>query len=171
MRRSVPSPKSSIPYLRTHLQPVPVVDKNRISRLIAELDSDDFQTRENATRELDTLEEKGLGFSRKALEAKPSTELRRRLQALVEKHSNPWRNLSPERVRSQRGLEVLELAGIREARQVLKALANPDDQSANVLATRVSASGRDVSLSIRLPRFIPRCAQAAAESGSLWAGG
>jgi hypothetical protein len=124
------------------LQPVPVVDKNRISRLIAELDSDDFQTRENARRELDTLEEKGLGFSRKALEAKPSAELRRRLQALVEKHSNPWRNLSPERVRSQRGLEVLELAGIREARQVLKALANPIEGAPNGLATRVSTPCR-----------------------------
>ena len=133
------------------MQPVPVVDKNRISRLIAELDSDDFQTRENATRELDTLEEKGLGFSRKALEAKPSTELRRRLQALGQKHSNPWRNLSPERVRSQRGLEVLELAGIREARQVLKALANPDDRAANALDTRVSASRREIWSEWRRP--------------------
>lgn len=39
-------------------------------RLIAEFDSDDFQTRENATRELDTLEENGLAFYRKALEIK-----------------------------------------------------------------------------------------------------
>jgi hypothetical protein len=116
-----------------------VVDKNRVSRLIAELDSDDFQTRENATRELDSLEENGLGFYRKALEAKPSTALRRRLLALVEKHSNPWRNPSPERVRSLRVLEVLELAGIWEARQVLKALANPNDPALNALITWVDA--------------------------------
>jgi hypothetical protein len=112
-----------------------VVDKNRVSRLIAELDSDDFQTREKATSELDTLEENGLGCYRKALEAKPSAELRRRLLALVEKHSNPWRNQSPERVQSLRVLEVLELAGIREARQVLKALANLIEGAPNDLTT------------------------------------
>jgi hypothetical protein len=44
---------------------------------------------------------------------------------------------------------------------------NPAEVATNVLATGVSASGREVSLPIRLSRFIPRCGQAAAESGSL----
>jgi WD40 repeat protein len=117
------SPKEAIPYLRARLRPVPAPDDNGVARLIAELDSDVFETREHATKELDTLEQAGLGFYRKALEAKPSAEVRRRLAALVDKYSDPWRDPAPERLRSLRSLEVLELAGTTEARQVLKTLA------------------------------------------------
>ncbi|HEY7424247.1 MAG TPA: hypothetical protein VH682_08480, partial [Gemmataceae bacterium] len=123
------SPKDAIPYLQTRLQPALVLDDKRILRLITELDSEDFKTRENATRELDTLEERGLEFYRKALQAKPPLELRRRLLALVEKYSTPWRNPSRERLRSLRTLEVLELAGTPEARQMLEALAKGAPES------------------------------------------
>jgi RNA polymerase sigma factor (sigma-70 family) len=123
IRKLAGAPQDAIPYLRTRLRPTPAPDETRVVGLIAALDSEDFETREKATRELDALEEEGLGFYRKALEANPSAEVRRRLAALVEKYADPWRHPASGRLRALRSLEVLELAGTTEARQVLETLA------------------------------------------------
>jgi WD40 repeat protein len=117
------APREAIPYLQSHLHAVPAVDEKRANQLIADLDSDDFRTREKATKELETMEEGVLGLYRKALEGQPSLETRRRLQALMEKQARPWRNPSPERVRTMRALEVLERVGTPEACRVLETLA------------------------------------------------
>jgi hypothetical protein len=117
------SPKEAAPFLRTRLRPAAAVNEERVARLIADLDSDVFETRENATRELDALEETAVRLYRKALDANPGAELRRRLLALVKKLAEAWRNPSPQRVRALRALEVLERARTPEARRVLEALA------------------------------------------------
>jgi hypothetical protein len=115
--------KDAVPYLRPRLQPVPAADEKHVRKLIADLDSDDFDTRERATKELEKFEEGALGLYRKALEGKPWPETGRRLEALVEKMSGLWHNPSSERLRTLRTLEVLERAGTPEARQALAALA------------------------------------------------
>jgi hypothetical protein len=45
-------PAETVPFLREHLHPVPAPDPCRVARWLAELDSDDFATRERATQEL-----------------------------------------------------------------------------------------------------------------------
>jgi RNA polymerase sigma factor (sigma-70 family) len=96
----------------------PLPDADRVARLIKSLDSNEFDEREKASRELAGLGEAAEPMLRKALEAELPAESRRRLNEALEK-------LSPaeEWLRSERAVEALELAGTPEARQVLQALA------------------------------------------------
>src|SRR5262249_26248616 len=59
------SRKDAIPCLQKRLQPAPAVDEKQVARLIADLDNDDFTSRENAFRELEKLGEGVLGLCRK----------------------------------------------------------------------------------------------------------
>jgi RNA polymerase sigma factor (sigma-70 family) len=117
------SPKDGVAYLGKRLQPVPVVEEKLISRLINDLDSDDFNTREQASRELDKLGEGALGACEDALAGKPSLEVRRRLEAYRNKVAYPSSNLSREQLWTIRALEALEMCNTAEARAVLTALA------------------------------------------------
>jgi hypothetical protein len=117
------APRQAVPLLGKLLQPAMPVEAKQLAGLLADLDSSDFRKRESATRELARLGEQAEPALRKALEGRPALETRRRLEALLEKASELWRNPSPERVRMLRSLEVLERAGTEEARQVLEALA------------------------------------------------
>ena len=99
------------------------MNEKRLARLIADLDSDAFATRQNAMTELEKLSERALPAYRKALEGKPSLESRRRLDDLQDKAQRAWWGVSGERLRSLRAVEALELAGTPEARQVLETLA------------------------------------------------
>src|SRR5439155_3486616 len=47
------SPKQALPLLRGALKPVAAADAGRLRRLVAELDADDFEVRERATRALE----------------------------------------------------------------------------------------------------------------------
>src|SRR5207237_2900191 len=79
--------------------------------------------RERATAALDSLSEDVLGSLQKALNNQPTPEAGRRLQALIEKHDQRRRNPSTDRLRALRAIELLELAGTPEARQLLEKLA------------------------------------------------
>jgi WD40 repeat protein len=113
------APGESVPYLRKQLHVAAGLDKARVSRLIADLDSDKFAVRSNAMRELQELGEIPESDYRKALAARPSLEVRQRLDELL----NKLRNLPPDRLRLVRAVEALELADTPEARRFLAALA------------------------------------------------
>jgi hypothetical protein len=116
------APRQAAALLRERLHPVEAADAQAVARLLANLDSADFTIRDKAVKELEALGEGALGSYRRALESHPSLEMRRRLEALLDKLSGLWRNPAPERLRTLRALEVLELAGTPEARQVLQVL-------------------------------------------------
>jgi WD40 repeat protein len=119
VRRLAASPAA----LRDRLRPVEVVDEKRVVRLIADLDGDTFTRREQAAGELEALGEGALPACRKALEGQPAPELRRRLEALLDKQAWAEWDVTPERLRETRALEALELAGTAEARRILEQLA------------------------------------------------
>jgi hypothetical protein len=123
LRRLAASPTSTIPYLRTRLQPVAPVDDQRLARLIAELDNEQFAVREKAREELETLGGLAAAACRKALEGPSSAEVRRRLKALLDKQARALWDLSPDRLSQLRALEVLERTATAEARQLLGRLA------------------------------------------------
>jgi RNA polymerase sigma factor (sigma-70 family) len=110
-------------FFNSRLSPVAAVDERRVDRLIADLDRDDFTTRQKATAELEQLEEKAAAAFRKALTERPSVEQRRRLEALLDKVFQSACVMTPERLRAERSLEALELSGTLEAREVLEKLA------------------------------------------------
>jgi hypothetical protein len=119
--RLVASPKQALPLLRGALRPVPVVEGERLRRLVAELDDDDFQVRERASRALEEAGDQAEAELRKALEGNPTAEVRQRVGNLLERLS-PQAEV-PERLRQARALEVLEGTATPEARALLEALA------------------------------------------------
>jgi hypothetical protein len=123
VRRMARAPAEAVAHLRKHFQPVPAGDEKRIAALIADIDSDEFAVRDRAAKELEKLGEAASGACRKALEGQPSPEVRRRLEALLRQQEDKAWDFSADNLRTLRALEVLELAGTSEARQLLAELA------------------------------------------------
>ncbi len=113
--------KSGVAFLRDRLRLAAVVDPARVARLIADLDSDAFDVREQAVKELEKVADRVEVKLREALRGTPSPERRRRIEAVLEKYEigNP----SSEELQSLRALEMLERVGTPEAREVLEKLA------------------------------------------------
>jgi WD40 repeat protein len=88
-----------------------------IAGLLADLDAAAFARRERAAKELEKAGEAVMPALRRALEAKPSPEARRRLADLLERLDQP--EPSPRQLRLTRALQALESAGTAEARRAL----------------------------------------------------
>jgi RNA polymerase sigma factor (sigma-70 family) len=116
------APAQTVASLSKRLKAVPVGDQTRLSRLIAELDSDQFAVRQKARKELQQSGEQAESALREALQGKLSLEARKRIEELLDK-VKPLAD-SPEGLRSLRAVEVLEHLGTSEAREVLQTLAN-----------------------------------------------
>jgi RNA polymerase sigma factor (sigma-70 family) len=115
------APQQTVPFFKGRLRPVSLVEPKQIAPLLADLDSTDFGVREKATAELEELGESGAPALNKALEGKPSLEVRRRVEAVLQKLRKE--SPGPERLREMRALEVLEQVGGTEGRQLLRSLA------------------------------------------------
>jgi hypothetical protein len=115
----VASPEQSVPLLQDHLRPVPRPDARIVARHLSDLESADFTVRQRAAEELAKFGDAITPALRRALEGKPSLEVSRRVQELLER-SRDW---SPERLRAHRAIQALEYIGTRSARDVLEALA------------------------------------------------
>jgi RNA polymerase sigma factor (sigma-70 family) len=121
VRALAADPASSLAFLRARLRPAAAVDAKDVARRITELDSESFEVRERASRELQNYGEAALQAIRKALAGSPGPEARRRLEELVQRQEEE--TPSPQRLRALRAVEVLELVGTPESRAVLEALA------------------------------------------------
>jgi hypothetical protein len=106
---------------------VPPVTAERYRRLLADLDSDDFATRERAGAELGRSAEAAEGMLRRTLAGLPSLEVRRRIERLLARRAAARR--APEWLRPLRGVQVLEHIGTPEARRVLATLAEGTPQA------------------------------------------
>jgi len=114
----IATPDQSVPFLQERLKPATGGVGERIAQFIADLDSNQFDVREKAMKELARLPaEPAL---RKTLAGNPSLEVRRRIEQLLEQPRKP--SLSPEQLRELRAVEVLEHIGTPAAQDVLKTL-------------------------------------------------
>jgi WD40 repeat protein len=120
------SPRRSVPYLRSHLQPARA-DADRFARLVDDLDSTHFETRQQAHAELAELSDLAEPVLRAALKDPPSAEVRRLAEDLLEKAKSSKYLLTGERLRTWRALEALEACGTSEACDVLATLAQGDE--------------------------------------------
>ncbi len=116
------SPEQSLPLLQHRLQPIPSPNGKRLARLLAELDHDDFARREAARKEILSVGETALSALRRRLQEKPSLNLKRLLEGLLE-DIEPRPN-APGRLLDSRALAVLERIGSTEGRRVLQRLAS-----------------------------------------------
>jgi WD40 repeat protein len=114
------SPVEATEFLRQHLEPVRSIPAERLSQLLADLDSSQFTRREAASHELAELGEQAEATLTEALRALPSAESRNRIEALL---ARPRNVRKAEELRSLRALEVLDQIGTSEAGQVLRKLA------------------------------------------------
>jgi hypothetical protein len=120
IRKMALSPVQSVPFLAERLKPLAAPTRETVDRLIADLDSDNFETRKNAVKELQALAEVARDQYEKALVSR-SAEARRQLEALITEHKNQLP--TPELLRGLRGIEALEMMGTVETRKVLEALS------------------------------------------------
>jgi WD40 repeat protein len=114
-------PRRALPFLRQHLTLPPLVDRERIARLIADLDSGDFTIRDKARLALEKQGELAEDALRKALRDRPSLEVRRRIEGLLER-LRPY-PASGEPLRLGRALLALEWMDDAAARRLLETLA------------------------------------------------
>jgi RNA polymerase sigma factor (sigma-70 family) len=107
-------------FLRKKIDPAERVGEERLARLITDLGSDQFPVREAATTQLEALGEQAAPALRRAMEAGPDPEVRRRLQRLLDTlKAGP----SPTELRQSRAVQALELNATTEAREVLRVWA------------------------------------------------
>jgi WD40 repeat protein len=137
------SPEQTVPFLRQALRPVLAADSKQLVRLIADLDSDRFEVREQAGQALEKLGDAAAPALHLAMRDKLPLEQRRRIESLLNK-ATTW---SAERLQIARGITVLERIGNAEAVQLLRHLAEgiPD-----ALLTRESKAS-----DLRLGRLNP----------------
>ncbi len=114
------SPTNAVQMLGEKMKPVPALQAETVKKLIMNLGSDDFLTREEATKELGTL---GHAVEQELLAATQSDmpesrDRATRLLMLLERRNNPseWRDL--------RAVEVLEYINTPESQELLKRLAS-----------------------------------------------
>jgi hypothetical protein len=123
--RLVAAADRAIPFLREQLRPVAAVDQQRLANRLAALDSGSFAARQQASRELEGMGELAEPALQEVLAHKPSLEVRQRVESLLEKlRTMP---LTPERLRTVRGVEVLEQIGTADAQVLVKTLAEGAD--------------------------------------------
>ncbi|HEV3260926.1 MAG TPA: hypothetical protein VG013_29005 [Gemmataceae bacterium] len=120
------SGKQGVSFLQDHFQNMKdkkpaAVDRKRVARLLADLDNDDSAVREAATEALAKLGKAAEPALRKVLEGKHSAEVDLRVKLLVDKLKPS--TLPEGTLLRLRAVEVLELVGSPEARQLLKKLA------------------------------------------------
>jgi hypothetical protein len=110
-----------VAWLRQRLAAVPTPDAQQLARHLADLDSDQYKVREQA---MFALEQAGDAVElqlRKVLQSKPTLEVRRRVEKLLEKIAT--RPPPAETLRALRAIAVLEALGGPAAREVLAELA------------------------------------------------
>src|SRR5262249_15165399 len=129
----------AIPFLKEQIRPiaVPPLDLKQVEKLLAELDSERFVTRERATRELLRLGELAVVPLQRLLEKPSSVEAQRRAQNVLKKLAEPV--LTPDRLRA---FEVLELL---EQMRSLKAVALLQEIERDALIPQLRREARQAS--------------------------
>jgi hypothetical protein len=119
------------------------VSEKDLEKLVAHLDSQSFETRDNAMRELLRLGDRSETVLQRALRGNPSLEVKRRIQDLLEKLARA--SFTPEEVRVIRGVEVLERIGTPEAREWLSVLSKgaPNARTTQEAQAALQRANRD----------------------------
>ncbi|MGL4554605.1 MAG: sigma-70 family RNA polymerase sigma factor [Gemmataceae bacterium] len=119
-------PARSVPYLTARLKSEPESsDELKVRRLIADVDAEEFERRDAASKGLREFGKTAVPLMRGALAAAPPLEARRRLERLVALLGGEDAALTAEALRHVRAVRVLEQAGTPEAASALRELSKP----------------------------------------------
>jgi RNA polymerase sigma factor (sigma-70 family) len=115
----VRAPRQATAYLAKRLRPAPRLDLKHVDDLIRDLRDSRFIVRQRATTELAKFEDLAVPALKEALKAISDLEVRRRIEKLLD----ATEQLSPEKLREIRAVEMLERIDTREAADLLRELA------------------------------------------------
>jgi WD40 repeat protein len=113
-------PPRAVTLLRTHLRPTPPRELP-LDKWIADLDNDDFATRQTAAKSLREAGESAERALRKARGGGSSLEARKRIDQILEAIGQ--RRASAQELRALRAIQLLEEIGSPETHQFLETLA------------------------------------------------
>jgi WD40 repeat protein len=116
----VEAPNLAVPFFRERLRPIGIPEPARVSKLLANLYSDNFDERNAATKELEALGELAEPQLRREHDVCRSSDVRRTLAELLKK-LEPMQ--APPGLQALRAVAVLEHIGSPEARKILGRLA------------------------------------------------
>jgi WD40 repeat protein len=119
LRKLSASPDQAIALIKERLHPATPPDPDRLAQLLAGLASSRFEARRQAESELEGLGKRAEPALRQALADNPPLDLRQRLERVLAKLAVP----AAGEMLDIRAVELLELLGSAEARQVLRTLA------------------------------------------------
>ena len=122
IRALASSPDGAVELLARHLKPAALIDAKRIAASLGDLDSDEFEVRQRATRDLEQMGDRVVPALERCLAGRPSPEVRKRVEQILEKALAP----NPQRLRQSRALEALERMGCDGTRRLIEALAKGD---------------------------------------------
>jgi WD40 repeat protein len=123
VRTLIGHPEQAVAFLGQKIPQQARGDAEWLAKRIADLDHDDFDVRDRASRELKAFGRAGEAALRKALAScpPPSAEVRRGIDEILDKVTKEKYDAGG--LRATRGIEALEYIGTPEARRALEALA------------------------------------------------
>jgi WD40 repeat protein len=108
-------PAAAVPFLRERVAPVEPPNAEMVKRLTGDLDHKDYRRREVAMRTLAELGERAREPLNQCLRTGHSPEVRERIERILAAQERP----TPEQLRRLRSIEAMEVAGTREAADLL----------------------------------------------------
>jgi hypothetical protein len=115
------APKQAVPFLSERLKPAVPVDLQNVARWVADLESEKFAVRQEASANLVKAGEQVVPLLQNVLKSQPTLETRKRVEDLLNRLTGG--TLTTEQLRFVRAVEALERMGTPEARQLLRTLA------------------------------------------------
>ncbi len=118
----VATPKESVAWIKDHVKPAAPLDKKLTQKLIKQLDQGNYAERVKTSKDLSKQGELVVPELQATLKGELSAQAREQIEKLITQLMAP--ELQGDRLTSYRAVEVLELIGTPEARQVLQSLAD-----------------------------------------------
>jgi hypothetical protein len=118
-------PNETVALLKDRLQ-IGQVNRQQITQWIDNLDSGQFAVRQKATRDLERFLEQATPHLQKALADKPSLEVSRRIERLLERRER-W--AQRRQAQTARALALLEQLASPEARRLVETIAAGDEEA------------------------------------------
>jgi len=125
----------AVELFRSRLHPAPGPPADKMKQWIADLDSNDFERREEATRQLAALQDLAQPALKEVLKGKMSAEQRRRIEPLLQPY---FLVNGPDKRQQLRSIQVLERIGTPEAQAVLAELAKGAPEARLTIAAKAA---------------------------------
>lgn len=116
------APKQTVALVKEKVKPPSGGAEKRIQNLLADLESDMFQVRQTASKELEKLGEAAEHALQKSIQTLKTLEAKRRVQKLLDQITDD-QTPTADVVRTLRAVQILENLGTSEARTELERLA------------------------------------------------